>query len=64
MPTMIPKDEVRRLLDRLPESASYEDIHYQIYVHQKIDEGLDAADRGDFVEDEEIEQRIARWDGK
>jgi len=35
----IPKQEVRRLLDTLPE-ASYEDIQYHIYVQQKIDQGL------------------------
>lgn len=64
MPKVIPKDEVRRLLETLSESASYEDIHYHIYVQQKIDEGLDAADRGDFIGDDEIEQRIVRWDGK
>ena len=55
----VPKDEVRKLLDTLPDEASYEDIQYHIYVQQKIDRGLEAADRGDFISDEEIEQRIA-----
>jgi len=56
----VPKDEVRRLLDRLPDEASYEDIQYHIYVQQKIDLGLDASERADFISDEEIEQRIAK----
>ena len=64
MPRPIPKEEVVRLLESLPESASYEDIHYHIYVQQKIDEGLDAAEGGDFIADDEIERRIAPWDGK
>ena len=64
MARTIPKDEVRRLLDGLPDDASYEDIQYHIYVQQKIDAGLQAADRGDFISDEEIEQRIARWAGE
>ena len=59
-----PKEAVRRLLDTLPDEASYEDIQYHIYVQQKIDRGLDAAERGDFISDEEIEQRIARWAGE
>ena len=64
MARSIPKEEVRRLLDALPDEASYEDIQYHIYVQQKIDRGLEAADRGDFISDEEIEQRIARWAGE
>lgn len=53
-----------RLLDELPTDASYEDIHYHVYVQQKIDAGIDAAERGDFIPDDEIEQRIARWTGE
>ena len=64
MARSLPKEEVRRLLDTLPDEASYEDIQYHIYVQQKIDRGLEAAERGDFISDEEIEQRIARWAGE
>ena len=63
MARRIPKNEVRRLLDSLPDEASYEDIQYHIYVQQKIDRGLEASERGDFISDEEIEQRISRWAG-
>lgn len=59
MSRVAPKEEVRRLLDSLPDEASYEDIHYHIYVQQKIDRGLAAAERGDFISDDEIEQRIS-----
>ena len=64
MARRIPKNEVRRLLDSLPDEASYEDIQYHIYVQQKIDRGLEASERGDFISDEEIEQRISRWTGE
>ncbi len=59
----VPKEEVRRLLDALPDEASYEDIQYHIYVQQKIDHGLEASERGDFIADEDIERRIARSGG-
>jgi predicted transcriptional regulator len=59
-----PKEEVRRLLDVLPDEASYEDLQYHIYVQQKIDRGLEAAERGDFISGEEIERRIAQWAGE
>jgi len=61
MARAVPREQVRHLLDELPEDASYEDIQYHIYVQQKIDAGLEAAERGDFLSDEEIEQRISRW---
>ena len=35
---------------------------YDIYVQQKIDRGLDAAERDDFISDEEIERRIALFE--
>ncbi len=59
-----PKEEVRELLENLPEDASYEDIQYHIYVRQAIQRGIEAADRGELVEQEEIERRMAKWFGE
>jgi len=56
-----PKEEVRKLLDTLPEEASFEDIHYHIYVQQAIRRGLEAAERGDLVDQDEIERRMSKW---
>jgi len=59
-----PKEEVRQLLDTLPDDASYEDIQYHIYVRQAIQRGIEAADRGELLEQEEIERRMAKWLGE
>lgn len=40
------KEEVRDLLDKIPDSASLDEIQYHIYVRQKIQKGLDAARSG------------------
>lgn len=64
MARSIAKEEVRRLLEALPDEASDEDMQYHIYVQQTIDRGLEASERGDFISDEEIETRIARWAGE
>jgi hypothetical protein len=53
-----PKEVVRRFLETSPEDVAYEDIQYHIYVQQKIDTGLAAAERQDFISDEEIERSI------
>jgi predicted transcriptional regulator len=57
------KEAVRRLLDDLPDEATLEDIQYHIYVQQAVQQGLDAADRGELVDQEEIEQRMSKWLG-
>jgi predicted transcriptional regulator len=56
-----PKDEVRRLLDTLPEEVSFEDIQYHIYVQQAIRRGLDAAERSELLDQEEVERRMSKW---
>ena len=34
------KEEARRLVDRLPESSTWEDLMHEIYVRQAIEIGL------------------------
>jgi predicted transcriptional regulator len=53
------KEEVRKLLDQLPEDSSYEDIQYHIYVREKIQRGLEDLEAGRTFTQEEIEKRMA-----
>lgn len=55
------KDEVRALLEKLPNDASLNDIQYHIYVRQKIESGLAAIKEGRVIPQQEIEKRMARW---
>jgi len=59
-----PIEEVRRLLDSLPPEASFEDIQYHIYVQQAIRRGLEAAERGELIEQDEVEKRFSKWLGE
>lgn len=59
---MIPaKDEVRRLLDELPDDSTLEDIQYHIYVRQKIDRGLKDVEDGRTISEEEFDKRMSKW---
>jgi predicted transcriptional regulator len=59
---MIPaKEEVRRLLELLPDDASLEDIQYHIYVRQKIAHGLEDIEAGQTLSEEEFEARMSKW---
>ena len=55
------KDEVRELLENLPDDASLEDIQYHLYVCQKIQRGLEAAEEGRTISHEEAARRMSRW---
>ncbi len=55
------KEEIRRILDTLPNDASWEDIQYSIYVRERIERGRREADEGKIVDQEEIERRMKRW---
>jgi predicted transcriptional regulator len=58
------KDEVREILDQVPDDATLEEIQYRIYVHQTIDRGLEDVKNGKTVSQQEMESRMARWLGK
>lgn len=58
------KEEVRRILDLLPDDATLEDIQYRIYVRQAITAGLRDVDQGRVVSQEEVERRMSRWTEK
>jgi len=55
------KDEIRELLENLPDDASLEDIQYHIYVRQKVQKGLEAAREGRTLTHAEVVRRMARW---
>jgi len=52
------KEEVRRILEHIPDSASFEDIQYYIYVREKIERGLKDVDEGRVLSHEEVERRL------
>lgn len=57
------KREVIELLDRLPDDVTFEEIQYHLYVRQKVEAGLAAADEGHVLTQEEVERRMEQWLG-
>ena len=55
------KQEVRKVLDKLPEEVSLEDIQYHLYVLQRIEQGRRDIEAGRVVPHDEVEKRMARW---
>ena len=52
--------EARKLLDNLPDEASWDDVMYEMYVRKKIDEGIKAADEGKLLPHEEVKKRLLK----
>jgi predicted transcriptional regulator len=52
------KEDARRLVDQLPDAASWDDLMYAIYVRQAIDSGLADAEAGRTVSLEEARARL------
>jgi len=53
-PSLSPKDEVRALLDRLPETVTLEDIQYHLDVVVKVLEAEASLDRGEGIPHDEV----------
>jgi predicted transcriptional regulator len=52
------KPEARRLVDGLPDTASWDDLAYEIYVRQAIDAGIAQADSGRLVDHDDALARV------
>jgi hypothetical protein len=55
------KEEVRRLLEMLPDDASLEDVQYSIYVRERVERARKEASDGKVIEQDEVENRMRRW---
>ena len=55
------KEEVRKLLDRLPDGASFEEIQYRVYLLDEVTRGEEELDRGEGIEHAEVKRRLAEW---
>lgn len=55
------KGEMIKMLESLPDDCTWEDIQYHIYVREKVERGMAAADAGDIISQEEAERRVDEW---
>ncbi len=51
------KDTARQLIDQLPDSATYNDIMYELYVKQKIEQGMQDSLDGKITPHEDVKKR-------
>ena len=54
------KEAARQLIDHLPDQATWDDIMYELYVKQKIEEGLADVDAGRTIPHEQVKAELLR----
>lgn len=52
------KPDAQRLVDQLPDGATWDDLAYEVYVRQALDAGLADASAGRTVSHDEALRRI------
>lgn len=55
------KQDVQKLLQKLPEDCSVEDVQYHLYVLEKVRRGLEDARTNGGLSQEEVEGRLSKW---
>ena len=58
------KEEVRVLLDKLPDDCSLEDVQYHLYVVEKIHRGIERAEKEGVLSQDEAERKLNKWTSK
>jgi hypothetical protein len=52
------KEEAKRLLEKLPDDLTWDDLMHEIYVRQSIEAGLADSQAGKSVEVAEVRERF------
>jgi len=58
MSTKNVKEEARRLVENLPEDATWDHLMYQIYVRQAVEAGLEDSEAGRTIDVREVRTRF------
>jgi len=54
------KDAAMKIVEELPEDATWDDLMYELYVNKKVAEGQAAANEGKVVSHDEARKKVAR----
>lgn len=58
MQTIGIKEEARRLVDKLPDESTWDDLMYEIYVRQVVEAGLEDSKTGRTTDVGEVRKRF------
>jgi len=53
------KEEARKLIEELPDQATWDDVMYEFYIKKKIEAGIKAAEAGDIVCHDDVRREFS-----
>ncbi|MBM4167261.1 MAG: hypothetical protein FJ218_10150 [Ignavibacteria bacterium] len=56
-----PKQMFTNILQQMNESATYDDMMYEIYLLQKVERGLKEIEEGKILSNEAVKKRLQKW---
>ncbi len=57
MATQLAKDEAHKLIEKMPEHSTWDDLIYEIYVRQVIEQGLADSKNGKTTDVREVRKK-------
>ncbi len=55
------KLEAKKIIERLPDNISFEDIQYHLYIAEKLRNARKDIDNGKIFTNEEAKKRLSKW---
>uniref|UniRef100_Q3AT28 Threonyl-tRNA synthetase n=1 Tax=Chlorobium chlorochromatii (strain CaD3) TaxID=340177 RepID=Q3AT28_CHLCH len=55
------KNEVATLLQTLSDDVSFDEIHYHLYVLEKVNRGIKRAETEGAISHEDAKKRLSKW---
>ena len=55
------KQDVLRIIEGMPDDSSLDDILYELYLHSKVEAGLEDIRAGRTKSHEEVMREVAEW---
>ena len=52
------KEEAKKIIDKLPEQATWDDVMYEFYVKKKMEIALKAVSEGRVISHDEVKKRL------
>jgi predicted transcriptional regulator len=61
MSFMLTKEKIISGIQKLPDSVTVDEILDQILLLEKIEKGIDQADKGKVLTEKELDKRLSKW---
>ena len=58
---VLEKQEAEKIIKRLPDNSTFEDIQYHLYISKKLQNARLNIEQGDFYSEEDVEKRLSKW---